>query len=538
MSSSSSSSSSPFCVIPESDFGANFSPKAFHNTKAIQFVHEAVPRYGKPNDILLLVNGSEGEKKDYLRGLLASAITIFSIFLVWTCVLLYFKWQGPQRYGWLSGRRVVPLLPPKPRNPNDEKNKEAAPADDNPNLDDENHKQDCADDDPPEGSNEVEKNDDESQNKNALPNEFVGNDNHQRLLLLYEEDMVAWNHNYVQIQRERRFMKGLVIFSAFFIILSSLLMCIKGYVCRFPSIRIHSQKRHRTIHTIIVLYANRLLYVPLRCRVDGLQRAMADGHETIGYADDLIQNGVEFMDSLIEALTNVMADIGSLLEVANGICPNVRAQICTVLTDSRTCNSEGIFDNDIFEKVVDHFNSINRTIVPKLTNARQDLADMLTVTRNMEENVDTFDWALYIAMVFAILLSLLALGMIVGLVIRKTDRMICLQSRFFFPLFVSLVVLSFVFSIAFVIASLALSDTCVDDPDARLLSVAAHYLDGGSPILFEFVQLYLSRKFTVIASVLVSTRLSPHTFSPVYAFRLQCQASRDCLPSGLSSRRN
>jgi hypothetical protein len=208
-------SSSPYCVIPEIDDG-NFSPKAFHNTKAIKFVHQAVPRYGKPNDILLLVNGSEAEKKDYLRGLLASAITIFTIFLVWTCVLLYFKWQGPQRYGWLSGRRVP--LPPKPRNPNDEKNE--APADDNPNFDDDNHKQDCADDH--EGPNEIENN--EESQKNALKNEFVGNDNQR----LYEEDMVAWNHNYVRIQRERRFMKGLVFISAFFIILSSVLMIIKG----------------------------------------------------------------------------------------------------------------------------------------------------------------------------------------------------------------------------------------------------------------------------------------------------------------------
>jgi hypothetical protein len=252
----------------------------------------------------------------------------------------------------------------------------------------------------------------------------------------------------------------------------------------------------------------------LRYRVNGLQRALANGQDSIGYAEDLIQNGVEFMDSLIEALTNVMTDIGSLLDVANGrVCPNVREQICTVLTDSRTRNSEGIFDNFIFEKVVDHFNS-NRTIVSKLTNARQDLADMLTVTQNMEENVDTFDWALYIAMVFTILLSLLALWMIVGMVIRKTNRMICPQSRFFFPLFVSPVVLSFVFSAAFVIASLGLSDTCVDDPDAHLLLVADHYLDGVSPIIFEFVQLYLSRKFTVIASiVLVSTRLCSYVLA-------------------------
>jgi hypothetical protein len=69
-----------------------------------------------------------------------------------------------------------------------------------------------------------------------------------------------------------------------------------------------------------------------------------------------------------------------------------------------------------------------------------------------------------------------------------------LRARIFLPLFVSLLVLVFVSSITFVIASLGLADTCIDDPDARFLSVADHYLDGISPIIFEFVEVYLSRK--------------------------------------------
>jgi hypothetical protein len=69
------------------------------------------------------------------------------------------------------------------------------------------------------------------------------------------------------------------------------------------------------------------------------------------------------------------------------------------------------------------------------------------------------------------------------------------------PLFVSLLVLAFVFSITFVIGSLGLADTCIDDPDARFLSVADHYLDGISPIIFEFVELYLSRKLQHMQSI-------------------------------------
>jgi len=79
-------------------------------------MHEIPPRYGKPNDVLLLMAGNEQEQTDYLRGLLASSITMFVFFLVWSVLLLIFKVFAPRdstnHTRWLSGELLQVDEPP------------------------------------------------------------------------------------------------------------------------------------------------------------------------------------------------------------------------------------------------------------------------------------------------------------------------------------------------------------------------------------------------------------------------------------------
>jgi len=67
-------------------------------------------------DFLLAAGQDEDDdvREDYLRGLLATSITIFSFFVFWIVVLLIFKYfLGPYSpVGWLSGSQIP--LPPKP----------------------------------------------------------------------------------------------------------------------------------------------------------------------------------------------------------------------------------------------------------------------------------------------------------------------------------------------------------------------------------------------------------------------------------------
>jgi hypothetical protein len=161
----------------------------------------------------LFVIGSEDERKEYLRGLLGSAFAIFAIFLVWTCLLIYFQRAGPERYGWLSGRRVMP--------PNRKNEKETDDAGlelvENHNQDNNARRQEVSID----SSNRIQ-----GLQGPQLVEEGDRRDNKQQ----YDEELDVGNHQTHdgQTQREQHFMKALVAFAAFCIILSSIMMNVKG----------------------------------------------------------------------------------------------------------------------------------------------------------------------------------------------------------------------------------------------------------------------------------------------------------------------
>ena len=93
-------------------FENRFDPTAFQNTASIRFWHLHSARFGNTNNITMLISGSQSDAEEYLRGLLASSITIFSLAVLWCLVLIGFKCLGPYAVGWLSGKHVP--LPPKP----------------------------------------------------------------------------------------------------------------------------------------------------------------------------------------------------------------------------------------------------------------------------------------------------------------------------------------------------------------------------------------------------------------------------------------
>jgi hypothetical protein len=104
------------CDIP-TEFIEAFDAPDFQNTKAIRWMHGITPRFGHSRNLLLLMQGNEDEQKDYIRGLIASSIAVFSFFLVWMIFLLIFKCMGPNEAGILSGRPKE--LQAKPHNPQD-----------------------------------------------------------------------------------------------------------------------------------------------------------------------------------------------------------------------------------------------------------------------------------------------------------------------------------------------------------------------------------------------------------------------------------
>jgi hypothetical protein len=110
----SNSNSTSTCSIP-TDLFEDFDAPAFKNTAAIQWMHDVPPRYGRSKDILLLMEGTEDEQEDYIRGLLASSITMLCFFGVWMIILAIFHCMGPSQVGVLSGKPPNPTIPTPPR---------------------------------------------------------------------------------------------------------------------------------------------------------------------------------------------------------------------------------------------------------------------------------------------------------------------------------------------------------------------------------------------------------------------------------------
>jgi hypothetical protein len=180
------------CQI-ENEFD-DFSPTLFQNTKQIQWVHNNVPRFGKTNDILALVTGSAEEGNDYFIGLLASSIAMFSVFLIWACILLCMKCKGPETFGWFSGRRL-----PFPPRPNSSKGVVEEPAD----------------------QNEAE----------PVEESPIGDDGDLQMpdkMLAVDKDGTEWDIRYAAVQRQHKFMKMLVFFACLMIVIGSILMSVKG----------------------------------------------------------------------------------------------------------------------------------------------------------------------------------------------------------------------------------------------------------------------------------------------------------------------
>jgi hypothetical protein len=68
------------------------------------------------------------------------------------------------------------------------------------------------------------------------------------------------------------------------------------------------------------------------------------------------------------------------------------------------------------------------------------------------------------------------------------------QSFLIVPLFILMVVCSWVFSMVFVIGSMTLADTCVDSPDGIILQVVENVRNDISAIIADFLLYYISGK--------------------------------------------
>mmetsp|Transcript_26602 Transcript_26602/g.63407 ORF Transcript_26602/g.63407 Transcript_26602/m.63407 type:complete len:850 (+) Transcript_26602:962-3511(+) len=169
-------------------------------------------------------------------------------------------------------------------------------------------------------------------------------------------------------------------------------------------------------------------------------------------------------------------------DFVNGVVDEVDDNINT--TDVRNRIDEGNdqdaeASSDLFDEasgLISGFNFTNLVetftqdwpIVDELYKLSDGLYRIEGATNTADERISTIEWVFYVAVVFDLLVGLLALCLIIGLVLPLPKVLRCLHNRLIFPMLCAFTMLSFIFAIAFLIASLALSDVCYDSPESNL----------------------------------------------------------------------
>ena len=79
---------------------------SFHFRLRIQAFMRKVPRFGHTNIIASLASQDASVKKDYINGIVAFCLFLFSFFLLWSLLLAFFKKKGVRKYGCLAGQSL------------------------------------------------------------------------------------------------------------------------------------------------------------------------------------------------------------------------------------------------------------------------------------------------------------------------------------------------------------------------------------------------------------------------------------------------
>jgi hypothetical protein len=232
----------------------------------------------------------------------------------------------------------------------------------------------------------------------------------------------------------------------------------------------------------------------MECSVDSLVTSLNDVIDTTEIVKTLVQGGIRLIDIIIDNQVEVERNVEALLTELNSICPSVRDPLCTDISDVSTCNFDGVFEGDAVSDFVAFWADAKSVSYDELEKSRSDLEELLTVIEDLNSTGKNFNWAFYCSMGFSLALAFLCLWVLLGAYFRLSKVTKCFQHFVLVPIFILLVVLSWVFSMVFVVGSIGLADMCLDSPDSRMISLLQKHKSGFSPLIFGLIIFYISGK--------------------------------------------
>jgi len=474
----------------------------FQNTNPIIAAHTKMWRGGHTNDVTSLILGTKEEANSYIVGLLVSSITILVFFLAWMILLITLKGCGRNRVGFLSGKRAK--LPLKPIE-SPMSNPDSAPGEGFvaaaplriPEKDKEGNNRSSTNNielDLPPLSSEHEQEQKETKQSALLPND-------------------EWNELYATKKKEERWMKGVVLFAC------TIVICMVGVMAREG--------------------------------VQSLKVSLSDAQASLSYAQILLNETEDVVNGLANGLEEFQTDFLDVLEQTNtGLCPRLKPKgICSKFSRIDSCDfrakigldreitidrfgmnetidvnynqsidvlepSVGIKDKigldgtvnlrellfpnfpQLYGKLIKTFSS-EWPFIDRLYDFADTLNSVSTRASQVEQQISTFNWIFHVAFAFDVVVGLIAVCMIVHILAneRLPQSFKRIQRRYLFPLFIVCVSIAFIFAIVFLIVSMALSDTCVNNPSKRILSIAKYHMGNGigADLVLQIIKQWVSK---------------------------------------------
>lgn len=409
----------------------------FHDTRYIVRSHNYAPRFGFPNNLTeaLSQDATKQERVDYIKGLVMPAIVMFAFFTVWLLFLIVMRCCGYNRVGFWAGTSMI--LPRRP----------TLPSETTVNLEGNDETMEA----PLKESYET----DENEPKPAT----TMNDNME--VQKYKQELEQWEHEAALRNRRLRNIRIAVLISGCAIVAFCIIMIVEG--------------------------------------VMNLDDAIKSTRSGIEMGINLANEAISIIDTYEAAQNAVFAEVNTVSVQLNHTCSKVVNDICSEVLQLPNCT---IAQNNVAPTVSEIqsviYSQVQQFMYQQLDPMRSDCEELAKDLTNLNNKFGQFYWAFWVATGFAILLAALSLLIIYGVISAwRQEQKHCLTSFvrgwLIVPLFTFLVVMSWIFSMLFVIGSLSTADACYNSPDQLTLV----------RVVFAALDRFCSKYLTILTRYLI-----------------------------------
>ena len=226
--------------------------------------------------------------------------------------------------------------------------------------------------------------------------------------------------------------------------------------------------------------------------VTGVTNGIDNGLNAAERVDGQAQVGIDLINSFQALESQAQQQAYNLLQTMNTqYCPKPIGSVCLNIINEVACDYSKLPNRDAFKQVVallkqmaqgastGNAQSTANQPFAKLFNFKNDLQDVQKNAKNVyakaEDLKKNYNWAFICARVFAILLAVASIGLMISVVLSWTKKMsrpfLCFRNYFILPLFIIMLILSWLFSMIFVIGTLGTADLCHTNPDSRMIAL-------------------------------------------------------------------